>query len=107
MERRSQARIETRFEVVWSAGSLDGQGSLRILSLSGAWIDDASTQPLLGARVRIVVLDLVEEARDPLVADGVVVRRSSEGFAIEFHAASSPEIKRLLDRIAEEADPLG
>ena len=106
MERRVVDRIETRFEVVWAAGSLDGEGVLRNLSRSAAWIDEVSVQPPLGARIRVVILDLEEEERDPVLVDGVVVRRGSVGFAVELDPLSSSEVGRLLDRLAE-SDPLG
>ena len=49
---------------------------------------------------------ILEEERDTTVAEGEVVRRSSLGFAVQFHPASSSEVGRLLDRLVE-ADPLG
>ncbi len=36
-----------------------------------------------------------------LIENEVVVRRTSEGFAVELHPASSFEIRRLLERLAE------
>ena len=98
MERRSEARIETTFEVVWEAGSLDGVGILRNLSRSGAWIADLSVQPHIDVRIRIAIL---EEERAPVVVNGVVVRRTSAGFAVELDPASSSGIGRLLDRLVE------
>ncbi len=88
MERRHE-RIETRFEVVWVAGSLDGVGVVRNLSRSGAWIDAMRVPPQTGARIQIGIL---EEERDATVARGEVVRRSSLGFAVQFHPASSSEV---------------
>ena len=106
MERRFEGRIETPFEVVWVSGRLDGEGSLRNLSRSGAWIDDLSAQPPMAAMIRIIVLEMEEEGRDPMLVEGEVARRTSWGFAVEFHPASSHKIGRFLDRLAE-ADPLG
>ena len=84
--------LETRFEGVWATGSLDGVGVLRDLSRSGTWIDATKVRPPIGARVRLVILDL-EEERDPVLVKGVVVRsRRSLGFAVAFHAASSLEV---------------
>ncbi len=100
-ERRDEVRIETRFEVPWSAGSLDGVGVLRSLSRGGAWIDTMRVRPPTGTRIQVGIL---EEERDATVANGEVVRRSSLGFAVHFHSASSSEVGRLLDRLAE-ADP--
>ena len=102
-ERRYEVRIETRFEVVWSAGRLEGVGVLRNLSRSGAWIDEVSVQPPMYARIRIVIL---EDPRDPLVVEGVVVRRTTSGFSVGIYPASSDAVRLLLDRLAE-SDPPG
>ena len=100
VERRSEDRTETRFEVVWAVGTLDGEGALRNLSRSGAWIEAVSVPLLTGARIRVVILDREEEERDPVLVDGAVVRRTSAGFAVRFDPASSTEIGRLLDRLS-------
>ena len=105
MERRIEVRIETRFEIVWAAGSLDGVGVLRNLTLWSAWIDEVTVPPPVGARIRVVILDVEEEERDPVLVNGDVIRRTSTGFAVALDPASSPEIERLLDRLPE-ADPL-
>ncbi len=105
MERRFECPIDVRLEVVWAAGSLNGVGALRNLSRSGAWIDDVSTQPPMGATIRIIVLDM-EEERDVVFVDGKVVRSTLSGFAVEFHPASSHKIGRFLDRLVE-SDSLG
>ncbi len=102
-ERRDEVRIETRFEVAWSAGRLEGVGVLRNLSGSGAWIDEVSVQPPMGARIRIVIL---EDDRDPLVVEGVVVRRTTSGFAVGIQPPNSDAVRLLLDRLAE-SDPPG
>ncbi len=103
MERRYEVRIETRFEAVWAAGSLYGVGVLRNLSGSGAWIDEVSAQPPMGARIRIVI---PEEERDPLVVEGEVVRRTTLGFSVGIQPANSDAVRRLLARLAE-SDSLG
>ena len=104
MERRSDERLDTRFEVVWVAGSLEGEGSLRNLSRSGAWIGDVGVPPAMGAKVRAVILDMEEEEQEPVLLEGVVVRTADEGFALEFHLARRCDIASLLKRIAK-ADP--
>ncbi len=106
MERRFEGRIETRFEVVWVAGRLEGEGRLRNLARSSAWVDDVSVQPPPGARIRITILDPAEEGEDLELFHADVVRRTSSGFAVEFHPASSHKIGRLLDRLVE-SDRLG
>ncbi len=95
-EHRYEVRIETRFEVVWSKGRLEGVGVLRNLSRSGAWIDEVSVQPPVGARIRIVIL---EDPRDPLVVDGVVVRGTTLGFGVGIQPPNSDAVRLLLDRL--------
>ena len=99
MERRSVDRIETSFEVVWAVGSLDGVGFIRNVSRSGVWIAGAGATPAIGARIRVVMVE-VEEERDPVLVGGEVVRRSSSGFAVRFEPRCSPTVWLLLDRLA-------
>ena len=98
MQQRSEDRIETRLEAVWVAGRLDGEGTVRNLSRSGAWIDTTRVRPPIGTEVRVVILDPKEEP-DPMLMNGVVVRGSSMGFAVEFHATHFSEIECLVDRL--------
>ena len=98
MERRLERRIETRLEASWAARSLDGVGVLRNLSGSGAWIDEVSAQPPMGARIRIVI---PEEERDPLVVEGEVVRRTTLGFSVGIQPADSDAVRLLLARLAD------
>ena len=105
MERRAADRIETRFEVVWVAGSTRGEGALRNLSQAGAWIFGQSVPPAMGAKIRAVILNLREADRMPVLLEGVVARRTSAGFAVEFDLARGSEIASLLDRLAK-ADAL-
>ncbi len=57
----------------------------------------------MGARILIVIL---EDPRDPLVVEGVVVRRTTSGFSIGIQPRCSYAVELLLDRLAE-ADPPG
>ena len=104
MERRASERFETRFEVVWEAGSLEGVGVLRNLSRAGAWIDDLSVQPHADERIRIAIQ---EEGRHPVAVSGVVVRRTSEGFAVELDTSAFSVVGLLLDRFFAESGPVG
>ena len=100
MERRSAERIETGIEVSWAAGTLGGEGALRNVSRSGAWIDTAGVPPPTGETVRIaILLDREEEEREAVHVDGVVARRTPAGFAVEFDSARSSQFGRLLDRL--------
>ena len=106
MERRYGRRIEARFEVVWATDSLNGEGVLRNLSRSGAWIDEVSVPPSVGARIRAAMLDVKEEEREPVFLEGAVLRRTSAGFAVELDPSSAAMVERLLDRLVE-SEPFG
>ncbi len=106
VERRSQDRTETRFEVVWATDSLNGEGVLRNLSRLGTWIDEVSVPPSVGARIRAVILDVKEEEREPVFLEGAVLRTTSTGFAVELDPSSSAVVELLLDRTAK-SDSLG
>ena len=103
-ERDYEVRVETSFDCVWSGGRLCGAGILRNLSLSGAWIDEVSIQPPIGAKVWLLAVD--EEQEAPLVLEGVVVRRTTLGFAVGIQPPNSDAVRLLLDRLAE-SDPPG
>ncbi len=103
-EERYEVRVETSFECVWSGGRLCGAGILRNLSPSGALIDEVSIQPPIGAKVWLLVVD--EKQVDPLVVDGVMVRRTTLGFAVGIQPPNSDAVRLLLDRLAE-SDPPG
>ena len=92
-------KLETRFEVVWAAGSLDGVGFIRNASRSGVWIAGVGAKPDIGSRIRVVIVE-VEEERDPVLLDGEVVRRTSSGFAVKLDPAASASVEFLLGHLA-------
>ena len=101
-ERRRTARIQTRFESLYSAGRSEGTGVLSDISYSGALISGASLHPEIGKRLRIYVF---VQPVAPFELAGTVVRHTEDGFAIEYEA-DSDELKRFVDDAAALVNPL-
>ncbi len=99
-ERRREARVQTRFESLCSAGRSEGTGILSDISYSGALISDASLLPEIGKLLRIYVF---VQPVAPFEIVGTVVRHTEDGFAIEYDVQSS-ELKRFVDDAAAMVD---
>ncbi len=81
-ERRAAPRVPVSLNVRFSAGRIEGIGSIRDLSLNGAYIAAAPPHPQPGTPVNLFL---------PLGRDGApveisteVVRRTPTGFAVRF-----------------------
>jgi hypothetical protein len=94
--RRAQGRVQTRFESLYSAGRMEGTGTLSDVSYSGAQIEGASLKPEIGKPLRIFVFI---QPVSPYELVGDVVRHTDTGFAIEF-SQMSDEVKRFVDDVA-------
>lgn len=83
-ERRVAPRAAPRapIQVHFSVGRQDGSGVVGDLSLSGAWISDASSAPDSGTQLDLLMTceAIVETALVPVE----VVRRAKGGFAVRF-----------------------
>lgn len=93
--RRGEARVQTRFESLYSAGRTEGTGMLSDISYSGAHLEGATEQPEIGKLLRIYVFI---QPVSPFELVGTVVRYTETGFAIEFTQLSD-EIKRFVDDV--------
>jgi hypothetical protein len=100
-ERRRETRVQTRFESLYSAGRGEGTGVLSDISYSGAQIHGASLLPELGKELRIYVF---VQPMAPFELVGTVVRRTENGFAIEYEL-QSPELKQFVDDAAAMVSP--
>lgn len=94
--RRSEGRVRTRFESLYSAGRNEGTGMLADVSYSGAHLEGASLQPEIGKQLRIYVFI---QPVSPFELVGTVVRHTDAGFAIEFSHLSE-EVRRFVDDVA-------
>ncbi len=93
VDRRRSLRIKTWFLVLHSSGRDEGEGMLTDISDSGALVEEATSQPSIGNRVRLLVL-LPDQAEFELV--GQVVRHTESGFGVEFEK-HYPILHNLID----------
>ena len=93
-EDRARPRSAPRapVQVQFSAGRVDGTGVIGDLSLSGAWIAEASASPAAGT---LIALFLDTGAGEPVRATAEVVRRTAKGFAVRFPTLN-PQLRDFL-----------
>jgi len=96
MDHRRDPRFRARFDCPYSAGRQEGDGTLVDLSKSGAHIEEASTRPPIGTKVRLYVF---VHPVQPFELLGEVVRHTPGGFAIEY-VVSSAELCKLVEDLA-------
>ena len=96
MERRKNPRFRSRFDVLCSAGEMEGSGQLVNISRSGARLDNATHLPELGTKVRLYIFI---QPVSPFELAGEVVRAEDETFAIRY-GNLDPEVGRLVDDVA-------
>ncbi len=96
LERRRNPRFRSRFDVLCSAGEMEGAGTLADISRSGARLDAATHCPEIGTKVRIYVFI---QPVCPFELSGEVVRVGKDSFAIRF-GRLDPEVGRLVDDVA-------
>ena len=93
-------RILIRLEVYCSFERVEGTASLANISYTGALVEDTTVRPEIGARVKLYVHlkpPCAFEAETPFELTGVVVRHSSNGFAVEFEDNHDPDVRRMVD----------
>ena len=78
--------------------------NVKILSYSGARIEDISTRPPEIGTLIVLCVYLIAprgfEEVTPFKLTGYVVRHSSNGFAVEFEDNHDPDVRRMLDDAA-------
>ncbi len=93
VNRRHSRRIKTRFLALHSSGRDEGEGCITDISDSGALVEEVTSQPSIGKRVRLLVC-LPDQAEFELV--GRVVRHTEGGFGVEFEK-HYPFLRQLID----------
>jgi hypothetical protein len=83
-------------------GSTEGWGTLSVISVTGARIDDASPRLKPGELVR-VMFTLMEKCL-PVSVRAKVVRETETGFAIEF-VGLEPRLKHMIQMAIAQAAP--
>ncbi len=93
VNRRHSRRIKTRFLTLHSSGWDEGEGCITDISDSGALVEEVTSQPSIGNRVRLIVC-LPDQAAFELI--GQVVRHTESGFGVEFEKPY-PILRHLID----------
>ena len=94
VDRRRSRRIKwTALHALHSSGRDEGDGFLTNISNAGALVEEVTSQPSIGNRVRLLVR-LPDQAEFELV--GRVVRHTENGFGIEFEK-HYPILSHLID----------
>ena len=96
MNRRGHPRFRAKFDVLCSAGEVEGAGILVNLSRSGARLDGATHVPEIGTKVRLYIFI---QPISPFELSGEVVRVEGSTFAIRY-SNLDPEVGRLVDDVA-------
>lgn len=91
-ERRSRPRAIVQFRVSFRSGVFNGRASLADLSTRGARLEEASSQPQIGAEAE---LDISLPPLPVFTIKGVVQRRTWDGFAVTF-SGDDPELERFV-----------
>ncbi len=82
-------------EVAYSAGREEGIGRLADVSISGALLEEATSQPPLDSMLQLHVL---RDSGEPVDLAARVVRHSPRGFAVKF-SGYTRELAELLEEI--------
>ena len=93
VNQRHSRRIKTWFLTLHSSGRDEGEGCITDISDSGALVEEVTSQPSIGKRVRLLVR-LPDQAEVELV--GQVVRHTESGFGVEFEK-HYPILRHLFD----------
>ncbi len=93
VNRRHSRWAKTRFLALHSSGRDEGDGFITDISDSGALVEEVTSQPSIGNRVRLL-LCLPNQAKLQIV--GQVVRHTESGFGVEFEK-HYPILRHLVD----------
>ena len=101
--KRRHDRTPMPLEVHFSYGRVEGVGELADISYSGALIEDTAVRPTIGTPIVLYVYlkpPRAFEAEVPSELPGMVVRHSSDGFAVKFEDSHDPDLRRMVDDAA-------
>ena len=94
VDKRQASRIKTWFHTLHSSGRDEGEGVLTDISDAGGLVEEVTSQPRIGKRVRLLVC--LGDRAESFELVGQVVRHTENGFAIEFEK-SYPILRDLID----------
>ncbi len=94
MDERRASRIKTWFHTLHSSGRDEGEGVLTDISDTGALVEEITSTPRIGKRVRLLVC--LDDRAESFELVGQVVRYTDSGFAIKFEK-SYPILSDLIE----------
>ena len=89
--------------MVGRVSAQNGVGALTNISYSGALIEDTAVRPTIGTPIVLYMYlkpPRAFEAEVPSELPGMVVRHSSDGFAVKFEDSHDPDMRRMVDYAA-------
>jgi hypothetical protein len=103
---RHADRFPMPLKVYCSFERVEGIASLTNISYTGALLEDTPMRPEIGTRVQLYVHlkpPCAIEATSPSELICIVVRHSSNGFAVKFEDSHDPDMRRMIDDAAANA----
>jgi len=98
-----EVRFPVPFQVYCSFELVEGFASLVNISYTGALLEDTAMRPKIGTRVNLYMHlkpPSASEASKPAELAGIVIRHSSDGFAVKFENSDDPDLHRMVDSAA-------
>lgn len=102
-EQRATPRLHAPCRAFFSSGRIEGTGSLRDLSASGACLDEATSRLKKDTLVTLT-LELQEDGFTINIA-GRVARQTKTGFAIEFYLEPDPSVEQFMSWVLARFSP--
>jgi hypothetical protein len=100
---RRADRFPIPLKVYCSYERVEGVASLVNISYSGALLENTDMRPEIGTRIKLYLHlkpPRANEASKPSELAGIVIRHSSDGFAIVFEHYQDPDVRRVVDDAA-------
>ena len=101
--RRPDKRIPIHLAALYSSGRIEADGLLANISYSGALLEHTTMRPGIGTPINLYVFLKPPRgtgAVAPSELPGMVVRHSSDGFAVKFEDNLDPDMRRMVDDAA-------
>jgi hypothetical protein len=96
-------RFPVPLKVYYSYERVEGAASLTNISYTGALLENTPMRPEIGTCVQLYVHLKPPCTIEPVAPSkliGVVVRHSSNGFAVKFENSHDPDLRRMVDDAA-------
>ena len=96
-------RFPIPLKVYCSFGGVEGIASFIDISYSGALLGDTGLRPEVGTRIQFYLHlkpPCASEASKPSKLAGIVIRHSSDGFAVVFEESRDPVVREMLGAAA-------